>query len=122
MIIFTLRLHKRDVRSSDESSRDNHSLSTVAIVPLDKHDLLGDIDALLDSAESEDGASPRVGLLVTVRDTHASPSGNVEASEIALLIDNGDEAHVVGKDIDIVVWWDCDCNLVLHWGSVLQAL
>ena len=97
-------------------------LRAIAVVPLYNHDLLRYLDTLLNRAEPEYTTGSGVGLLVTVRNTHASTSGHVEASEIALLIDNGDEAHVVGKDIDIVVWWDCDCNLVLHWGSVLQAL
>ena len=122
VIIFTLRLHKRDVRSSDESRKDNHSLSTVAIVPLDKHDLLGDIDALLDSAEAEDGACPRVCLLVTVGDTHTSAGSDIEASELAVLVDDGDEADVVCEDINIVVWRNSYSDFELHVREYLAGI
>ena len=97
-------------------------LSTVTVVPLDKHNLLSNFDALRDRAEPENVANSRIRLLVPVGDTHTSSGGDVEAGKVTVLVNDGDEADVVCEDIDIVVWWDCDCNLVLHWGSVLQAL
>jgi hypothetical protein len=48
-----------------------------------------------------------------VRDTHPTTCGHVEASQLATLVDNSDEADVIGKDIDIVNWWDCNSNFKL---------
>jgi hypothetical protein len=48
-----------------------------------------------------------------VRDTHPTTCGYVEAGQLAALIDNSDQADVVGKDIDIVSWWDCNSNFKL---------
>jgi hypothetical protein len=48
-----------------------------------------------------------------VRDTHPTTSGHVETSQLATPINNSDEADVVGKDIDIVSWWDCNSDFKL---------
>lgn len=48
-----------------------------------------------------------------MRDTHSTPCGHVEANQLATLVDNSDEANIVGKDIDIVYWWDCNGNFEL---------
>ena len=79
-----------------------HSLLTIAVVSLHSHDLLSDGDTLLDSAETEDAAQARVGLLVTVSYAHTATGRDVEASKVTVLVDDGDEADVVGEDVDIV--------------------
>ena len=70
-------------------------LGSVAIVSLYKHDLLSDIQGLRGRTISEYVSQTRVGLFVTVSDTHTSAGSNVEASELAVLVDDGDEADVV---------------------------
>lgn len=97
-----------------------HSLLTVAVVSLHDHDLLSDGDTLLDSAEPEDAAQARVGLLVTVRHAHTTTGRNIEASEVAVLVDDSDEADVVGEDVDIVRRRnsDRDFELLTHISDV----
>ena len=52
-------------------------------------------------------------LLVTVCNTHATAYHHVEASQIAMLVDNSDEADVMRVDIDIVSWWYSNSNFEL---------
>ena len=91
-----------------------HSLLTIAVVSLHNHDLLSDGDTLLDSAETEDAAQARVGLLVTVSYAHTATGRDVEASKVTVLVDDGDEADVVGEEIDIILRWDSDSNFILE--------
>ena len=79
-----------------------HSLLTIAVVSLHNHDLLSDGDTLLDSAETEDAAQARVGLLVTMRHAHTTTGRDVEASKVTVLVDDGDEADVVSEYVYIV--------------------
>jgi hypothetical protein len=72
------------------------------MVSLHQHNLLRDVLALLWSAEADDVGGSRVGLLVAVRDTHSTTDRNIEASETTIAVDNGNEADVVGKDIDVI--------------------
>ena len=81
-----------------------------------QHDLLGDNLALLDSAEAEYATSARVGLLVTVGNTHTATGSDVEASELAILVSDRNKADVIGEDVDIVVRWDRNCDLELRTG------
>ena len=80
---------------------------------MDKHNLLGNDDALLDGAETNDGTGARVRLLVPMGHTHASTDGDVETSEFTLLVNNGDETDVIGKDIYVVVRRDRNGDLEL---------
>jgi hypothetical protein len=48
-----------------------------------------------------------------VRDAHPTTCGHVEANQFATLIDNSDEADVIGKDINVVNWWNCNSNFEL---------
>ena len=86
---------------------------TVTVVPLHEHDLLRDVNTLLHSAEADDRAGSGVRLLVSVRDTHATADRDVEASELAVLINDSNETKIVGKDIDVVVRRDGDGDLEL---------
>ena len=89
-------------------------LSTVTVVPLDKHNLLSNFDALRDRAEPENVANSRIRLLVPVGDTHTSSGGDVEAGKVTVLVNDGDEADVVGKHVNIVSGGNRDCNLELR--------
>lgn len=89
-------------------------LSTVTVVPLDKHDLLSNLHTLSDRAETEDIADSWVRLLVSVCDTHASPGGDVETGKVTVLVNDGDEANVISEYVDIVCWGDRDCNFELY--------
>ncbi len=89
-------------------------LGTVAVVSLYQHDLLGDFAALCYSAETDNCTSARVRLLITMSYTHTSTDGDVEASELALLISDCDETNVIGKDVDVVEWWDGNSNFELQ--------
>ena len=100
-----------------EQSNRESSLSPVAIVPLHKHDFLGDDYTLFCCNEAQNAPCARVCLLITVRDTHPATCGHVEASQLAMLVDNSDKADVVGKDIDVVCWWDCNSNFKLKEGN-----
>ena len=57
----------------------DHVLSAVAVIALHEHDLLSNGLALLGSAEADDRAQARVGLLVAVRDSHTTADRDVEA-------------------------------------------
>jgi hypothetical protein len=52
-----------------------------------------------------------------VRDTHPTTCGHIKANQLATFVDNSNEADVVGKDIDIVNWWDCNSNFELKIGD-----
>ena len=49
-------------------------------------------------------------------DTHPTTCGHIEASQLATLVDNSDEADVVSKHIDIISWRDRNCNFKLKKG------
>lgn len=58
--------------------------------------------SLLGSAESKEGSQTRVSLLVSVRNTHTPARSNIEALQLPILVDNSDEAYVIGKHIHII--------------------
>jgi hypothetical protein len=75
-------------------------------------DLFGDVDDLVDRAETEDIGDARVGLDLVVRHAEAAADGDVEAEEfLAGLIGDGDEAEVVRVDVDVVARRDGDDDL-----------
>ena len=101
----------------------NHVLQTVAIenvlcavtvVSLDQHDLLRHVFTLLHCAETEDISSSGICLLVCMGYTHSTSSSDVESSESAILIQDRNEADIVGEDVDIVRRGDGDGNFELE--------
>ena len=52
-----------------------------------------------------------------MRDTHPTTCGHIKANQLATFIDNSNEADVVGKDINIVNWWDCNSDFELKIGD-----
>jgi hypothetical protein len=81
---------------------------------LDKHYFLSDYGTLFWCHEAKNTTCAGIRLLVTVCDTHTTTCRDVEASQPATLIDNGDEANVICKDIDIISWRYCDSNFELR--------
>ena len=51
-------------------------------------------------------------------DTHATTRGDVESSKLAVLVDDGNEAYIVGKEVDVVLRRDGDGNFVLAMASI----
>lgn len=60
--------------------------------------------ALLDGAKAEDISKTRISLLVTMSDTHAPSSGNIEPFEIAVLINDGNEPDIVSEEVNVISW------------------
>jgi hypothetical protein len=48
-----------------------------------------------------------------VRDTHATTRSDIEASQLAMLVDDSDKANIVSKYIDVICWWDSNSNFEL---------
>jgi hypothetical protein len=96
-----------------EQRRRKNSLSTVAIISLHKHNLLRDYGSLFWCHEAKNATRAGVRLLVAVCDAHATAYRDVKASKPATLIDNGNEANIIRKDIDIICWRYRDCNFEL---------
>jgi hypothetical protein len=86
---------------------------TVAIISLDQHDLFRYIASLLDSAESQQTASPRIGIPVSKRGPHTSSYDNIEPSEFTILAHNGDESEIVGEHVYIIARGYGDGNFKL---------
>jgi hypothetical protein len=76
-------------------------------------DFLSGQNTLFWCHEAKGSTCAGVCLLVTVRDTHATTCHHVEASQIAILVDHGNEADVMCIDVDIVGWWYCNSNFEL---------
>ena len=91
----------------------SYALLAVAVVALPTHHLFRNVLALVWGDEPDDGADVGVGLFVSVRDAHAATDANVKSCETAVVVYNGNEPKVVGKDVDIVLWWHGDRDLVL---------
>jgi hypothetical protein len=49
-----------------------------------------------------------------VRDTHTTTRSNIEASQLAMLVDDSDKANIVREYIDVVCWWDSNSNFELR--------
>ena len=85
------------------------AIGAVAVVALDEHDFFGDVHDLVGGAEAEDVGEARVGLDLVVRHAEAAADGDVEAEEFfAGLIGDGDEAEIVGVDVDVIARRDGD--------------
>ena len=97
------------------------SLLAVTVVSLDKHDLLGDVRTLLDGTETEDVCDTGVGLFVTEGDTHTTTRCDIKSCEFAVLVDDGNEAHIVRKDVNVVLWRDDNSDLELGGMSAKEA-
>ena len=89
-------------------------LSTVTVVPLDKHDLLSNLNTLSNRTETEDVANSWVRLLVSVCDTQASTGGDVETGKVAVLVNDGDEANGISEYVNIFCRGNRDCNFELY--------
>lgn len=80
-------------------------LGTVTVISLNQHDLLRHNLTLFNGTESKDITQSGVSLLVPMCNTHTTTSGDIETRKFALLINDSDEADIVGKDINVVVRW-----------------
>lgn len=80
------------------------------MVPLDQHDVLSNLRAILGGDETDDITQSRVGLLVTVSNTHTTTNTNVVTNDLVVL-NNGNETNVVGEDVNGVVRRDGDGDL-----------
>jgi hypothetical protein len=80
---------------------------------LHEHYLFRDILTLFWCTKSNETPKARVRLLVSVRDTHATTNSNIEAFELAVSTDDGDETNVIGKDVNIVSGRNRHCDLEL---------
>jgi hypothetical protein len=79
------------------------AVRTVAVVALGEDDGLRNLEALVRGDEADDVGQARVRLGVRVGDAHAAADGDVEADQLlVLVVDDGDEAEVVRKDVDVV--------------------
>ena len=91
-----------------------HLLRAIPIIPLHQHDLLGNLTSLRYRAETDDGTSTRIGLLITMRHTHTSTNGDVESSKLAIRVGDSDEADIVSEDVDVVERWDGNSDFELR--------
>lgn len=80
------------------------------MVPLDQHDALSNLRTILSGDETDDITQSRVGLLVTVSNTHTTTNTNVVTNDLVVL-NNGNETDVVGEDVNGVVRRDGDGDL-----------
>jgi hypothetical protein len=92
------------------------SLFAVPVIPLDEHHLLGDVLSLCACAETNDGSSTRISLLVSVGHTHASTNADIVAQHLSVL-DDGNESEIVGKDVNIVGGRYGNSNFELETGQ-----
>lgn len=83
---------------------------SVTMVPLDQHDALSNLRTILSGDETDDITQSRVGLLVTVSNTHTTTNTNVVTNDLVVL-NNGNETDVVGEDVNGVVRRDGDGDL-----------
>lgn len=98
-------------------------LCTVAVIPLDEHDLLCHETALFNGAKAEDISEPRIGLLVAVCNTHTTSYSHVEPSKFTLGVHDGDETEVIGENIYIVRGWHSNSNFELvRMRTILDSL
>ena len=96
---------------------------TVAMVALRGEYRFGDDEQLLRGDETDQMPEQGIGAGVTVAGTHAATNADVESCELAVL-DDGDEAEIMGEHVDIVVRWHGKGDLELAWqvGLAIQGL
>jgi hypothetical protein len=85
-------------------------LNTITVISLY---LLRDVLPLFWRTKANKTAKTRVGLLVSVCNTHSTTNRDVEAFELPVLIKDDDETKVIGKDVYIVGWPNRYCNFEL---------
>lgn len=117
MIVFTFRLL---VRMSDWCILEAHGnlLDTVPIIPLGQHNFLCYERSLLNGTKSNHITKARIRLFVTVGHAHATTHCDIETFQFTILVDNGNKAEVIGKDVDVVVRRNGDCNFELDGNLV----
>ena len=79
-----------------------HALDTVPVVPLNEDNLLGNVLALLDSTETDNATSARVGFLVSMGHAHTTANGDVESFKLSVGTNNGNKSEVVRENVDVV--------------------
>ena len=85
------------------------AVGAVAVVALDEHDFLGDVDDLIHRAEAEDIREARVGFDLVVRHAEAAADGHIETKQfLAGRVGDRDEAEIVSVDVDVVARRDGD--------------
>ena len=84
---------------------------------------LGDGEDLIRTDEAEGSGQQRVGFGIAVAGAHAAADRDIEAGQDAVL-DDRDEAEIVGEDVDIVVRRHGEGDLELAWqiGLAVQRL
>ena len=58
--------------------------------------------ASLGRAEAHDVGGARIGVRLAVGHAHAAADGDVPAGDLAVLVEDGDEAEIVREDVDVV--------------------
>ena len=84
----------------------------IAVVALHQHDRLRHGHDAIRRAVADDVGKPREGRRLTMRHAHAAPDADIESLEFACL-DIGNEADVMGEDIDVVLRRDRQGDLEL---------
>ena len=64
-------------------------------------------------AEAQHIGGARIGTRLAMGHAHAATGGNVPAVDLAGVVDNGDEAKIVGEHVDVVRWRHRHRNLEL---------
>ena len=90
-----------------------YQLCAVAIISLDKHNLLRDLKTLRRCTEPENRAETRVCFLVTMSNAHTTTRSDIESLKATVFADDSDETNIVREDIHIVCWRHCDSDLEL---------
>ena len=81
------------------------ALDPVAVVALHRQHRRGDVQHLVRGDEADHAAQPRPGLRIAVAGAHAAADGDVEAGQVAVLADDGDQAQIVGEHVHVVERW-----------------
>lgn len=90
------------------------------MVPLDQHDALSNLGTILSCDETDDITQSRVGLFVTVSNTHTTTNANIVTNDLVVL-NNGNETNIVGEDVNGIVRRDGDGDLEFT-GEVVRAV
>src|SRR5690606_9812531 len=81
----------------------------------------GDGQRLLGPAKADHIGQARIGGDLAMGDAHAATDGDIEPFELARRAGDGDEAEIVGVDVDIVARRYGDGNLELAWQVALAV-
>eukprot|EP00123_Amoebidium_parasiticum_P018810 comp24292_c0_seq1/m.45501 comp24292_c0_seq1/g.45501 ORF comp24292_c0_seq1/g.45501 comp24292_c0_seq1/m.45501 type:complete len:994 (+) comp24292_c0_seq1:364-3345(+) len=88
------------------------AVRAVAVIALNEHHLLANVNRLFGRAEAQHLRQARVRLLVVVRHPHAAAHRDIVTDKLSVLHD-GDVPKAVRKHVDVVVWRDANGNLEL---------